>query len=462
MRRVWLVNVAIVLFLTACQTIPAVTASEPEGTSASTIPDCTFDVGIDLVDVTPTNEVLLGGSPFPKKTSEVDTPLFVKAMVISSGTQKVAIVTLDHLKYPSNLADIAREQIEESTGIPFDNIIICSSHTHSSPMWWNPCYKEDNRLLTPIHKAVELAAADLEPCKLGTATETVEGITRNRRLMVDGEVWNRWLVDRGAPDTTKDTYPAEGPIDPELIVLAAVNQNGKYKAILYNYACHADVTRPTMISADYPGHVQKVVSENLGYAVPALFLAGACGDINPYPYGNSPDNSQAPVFGRKLGNGVLESLEHLEFITSSTLCAESRNANMPGREDPCFAEEEITRKWPETLEVHRKAFQATMSQRKPTYEFWLSGIRIGDNFAIVTNPDELFCQTGLDIKKGSPFKRTMVVEQTNGSHGYIPTPNACEAGGYEAWYGEHSYLSTNAATIIETNSLDILAHLKNK
>ncbi len=103
-----------------------------------------------------------------------------------------------------------------------------------------------------------------------------------------------------------------------------------------------------------------------------------------------------------------------------------------------------------------------MSQRKPTYEFWLSGIRIGDNFAIVTNPDELFCQTGLDIKKGSPFKRTMVVEQTNGSHGYIPTPNACEAGGYEAWYGEHSYLSTNAATIIETNSLDILAHLKNK
>ncbi|MEZ6148535.1 MAG: hypothetical protein R3C09_00300 [Pirellulaceae bacterium] len=107
MRRVWLVNVAIVLFLTACQTIPAVTASEPEGTSASTIPDCTFDVGIGLVDVTPTNEVLLGGSPFPKKISEVDTPLFVKAMVISSGTQKVAIVTLDHLKYPTNLADMA-------------------------------------------------------------------------------------------------------------------------------------------------------------------------------------------------------------------------------------------------------------------------------------------------------------------------------------------------------------------
>ena len=54
----------------------------------------------------------------------------------------------------------------------------------------------------------------------------------------------------------------------------------------------------------------------------------------------------------------------------------------------------------------------------------------------------------------------MVAEQTNGAHGYVPTARAFEGGSYETWFGEHSYLTTRAAEIIERESLDILNHLK--
>ena len=76
-------------------------------------------------------------------------------------------------------------------------------------------------------------------------------------------------------------YPAEGPADPEFDVLAVIGKDGRYKAVVYNFACHAANTRELTVSADYPGDVQQYVQKHLGYEVPTLFLTGACGDVNP-------------------------------------------------------------------------------------------------------------------------------------------------------------------------------------
>ena len=57
---------------------------------------------------------------------------------------------------------------------------------------------------------------------------------------------------------------------------------------------------------------------------------------------------------------------------------------------------------------------------------------------------------------------TMTVEQTNGAHGYVPSAKAFEGGSYETWFGEHSYLTTKAADIIEKESLDVLNKLRSQ
>lgn len=48
------------------------------------------------------------------------------------------------------------------------------------------------------------------------------------------------------------------------------------------------------------------------------------------------------------------------------------------------------------------------------------------------------------------------------ARGYVPTAEAFIHRGYETWYGEHSYLSTGAGSLIETESVDILMQLENE
>ena len=60
----------------------------------------------------------------------------------------------------------------------------------------------------------------------------------------------------------------------------------------------------------------------------------------------------------------------------------------------------------------------------------VQAIRIGD-LGLVTNGAEFFCQLGLDIKAASPLERTWVVSLANQWIGYVATPSAYYAGGYE-------------------------------
>jgi neutral ceramidase len=58
-------------------------------------------------------------------------------------------------------------------------------------------------------------------------------------------------------------------------------------------------------------------------------------------------------------------------------------------------------------------------------------ISLGDDLAWVSLPGEIFVELGLQIKRGSPFKQTMIAELANGAIGYIPNRVAYSQGNYE-------------------------------
>jgi hypothetical protein len=395
-------------------------APTASGRPEKTACESCLNAGVGIVDITPTEPIVLAGSPYFPKSSSVSTRLYAKALVLGSGVQRVAIVALDTLKYPVQCAVPARRQVEKITGIPAANVILCTSHTHSGPLWG--CYKD--QLVTPIAEAVAMAMRDQTPCRLGTTRGKAEGLAECRRVIKDGQAWNRWPL----PASERNKYPAEGPTDPEFDVLAVIGKDGKYKAIVYNFACHAANNRDKTVSADYPGDIQQYVQKRLGYAAPTLYLTGACGDVNPI-YSVSKE-----VFGEKLGGEIVRRLGQLEPIAKPSLAVESREMQMPGREHPELQEADIVLKWPQRAEVYKEVFHQMKKIEKPSYPFFFTGIRIGDDFAIVTNPVELFCGIGMSIKRQSPFKHTMVAEQTNGAHGYVPTAKAFEGGSYETWF----------------------------
>lgn len=439
------VKVMLFLGITAC--LPrahAQAAAEDASTSESML-----RAGVGMVDITPTGEVTLAGSPSPKKTTEVKTRLYARALVLAAHDgKKVAIVTLDTLKYPVDLAVKARARIEQATGIPAAHVLICSSHTHSGPLW---SYYPD-KLVTPITEAVARAAEDLTPCTMGMARGTAEGVAECRRVIKEGHAWNRWQLK---PEEAEQ-YPAEGPADPGFNILAVKEPDGKVKAVLYNFACHAANDRSPRISADYPGDLELYVQKQLGYPVTTFFMTGACGDINPI-YSVRRD-----LFEQRLGGEIVRCLGALEPIDRPSLEIQCREFQMPGREQPEFKEAEVARNWPAQLEHYRKTYEAMKTRERPSYLYFITGIRIGSDFGIVTNANELFCSIGMSIKKQSPFKHTMTVEQTNGAHGYVPSVKSFEGGSYETWFGEHSYLTTRAGEIIERESLDVLKSLEAK
>jgi hypothetical protein len=208
-----------------------------------------------------------------------------------------------------------------------------------------------------------------------------------------------------------------------------------------------------VISADFPGAVQQYIHDKLGYDAATYFLTGACGDVNPIR------GTPIEAFGETLGDEILHCLDRGRPVTRPQLWVESRQEPFPGREQPRFNEAEVARKWPGQLEHYRMAYDSMKQREQPTYPCSFTGLRLGDDFALVTNPTELFSGIGMNIKRQSPFEYTMVVEQTNGAHGYIPTTAAFAGGGYETWFGEHSYLTTHAGEMIERISVEMLKRL---
>ncbi|MDY7011401.1 MAG: hypothetical protein SVV80_11725 [Planctomycetota bacterium] len=74
--------------------------------------------------------------------------------------------------------------------------------------------------------------------------------------------------------------------------------------------------------------------------------------------------------------------------------------------------------------------QIEMAERTDPFELEIQVFRIGQ-VGVVAFPGEFFVEYALEIKSKSPAELTPVVGLSNGSAGYVPTPEAFEQGGYE-------------------------------
>jgi neutral ceramidase len=107
--------------------------------------------------------------------------------------------------------------------------------------------------------------------------------------------------------------------------------------------------------------------------------------------------------------------------------------------------------------VYQKAHDAAEGKPLPNHTLDLVLLKLGKKVALVTNPNELFCEFGLAIKQNSPVQYTLVSELTNGAMGYVPTPQAFDEGGYEIRkLPGNSFLSFDAGEQIVNASLGLL------
>jgi hypothetical protein len=245
----------------------------------------------------------------------VDGRLHVRAVVISDGTTKAVIVTVDAVAIgeigpiKNDYLGKVRGQVEKDLGIKPTNIMINASHCHGTV-----CTDVAERTV----KAIKTAVANMVPVTIGVGVGHEDEVGENRRLKLK----NGKTIDvRHAYSMPTDEDVAElGPIDPQIGILKLDRMDGRTLAVVYNFACHPIMGVPSGANtADITGFSSEVIEDNLSEGTVALFVQGCGGDINPVFYKDVDHPRGAEPLGNRLGLSTLKAVRKIKTKADSRL-----------------------------------------------------------------------------------------------------------------------------------------------
>jgi hypothetical protein len=413
----------------------------------------TFKAGVAVRDITPRKPMFLVGYPNVARVSTgLHDPLLASALYLSDGKTPLLLIGLDILYISPQSAVLCRKAINKATGIPVGNILISATHTHSGPVtgaelaWHDNLTvpSPDSEYMEQFHEGIIdagiAAHAAAIPARIAVTSAIASGVGRNR-------------LDPG------------GPFDPEVGLLAIRSEcDNRLYALDVIYGMHPTVMHEDskLVSSDFPHFTrQQLIEKFPGLTV--VYHTGPCGNLSPRYDVKAQTFSEAERLGRRLGESIVQSLQTLkddDFRSDISLAVSHRKVELVPNTFPSVAEAEArlreTRNRYEQLKrdnashgpirtaecvvfgaenalVLAKAQAAgEVARRQAEYgRTEVQVLRIGDLF-LAGLPGEQFVEYALEIKRRAPH-RAFVVSLANGElQGYIVTPEAAVAGGYEA------------------------------
>jgi hypothetical protein len=242
--------------------------------------------GLARADITPRGSVpLFGYGDRTHDSTGVHDPLSVYAWWLEpEGQPPCAWVVLDLCVLGIEAAEeLARQAVDSvpAAGLSPRRLLLSTTHTHSGPDTlaihadtrpWAPEYRQ--HLCRRIAEAMEEARSRAVPCRI-EARLAAGSLGVNRR------------------DPSK-------PVDPRVVLLSLVDGEGALRGVLFHYSCHLTVlgVDNDLVSADWAGPVRESLEREL--SVPACFLQGAEGNIDPHTRGfldmADPDQARGSSF----------------------------------------------------------------------------------------------------------------------------------------------------------------------
>jgi hypothetical protein len=298
-RRRW---GAVVVALAALAGVPAVADAKPErpdepglrvGVAAV---DATGPVGAGAGQYTekepPGAGLATGGDvdPFLSSTTQrpsygVQSRLDYRALVIEGADgERVALVKSDSYLVQDLLSRRAAQILDDGpSGIGYEQLVLMASHNHSSPYRTTPAagvwafqdvmdLRAFERHARAIAEAVETAAADLRPARMGATTVD--------HRIYKGNIAGPALADDGTPAGYPDDHADFG-----LSVVRFDDLSGKRPeplAVLVNHGQHPEsLDAHDLITADFLAPLQRMVDRDLGATL--VFSQGDVGSAEgPY------------------------------------------------------------------------------------------------------------------------------------------------------------------------------------
>lgn len=402
-----------------------------------------FSVGFGRADITSKTSVPLAG--YGKTTERMSegilTPLFATCIAITDETGKtVMFYTIDHVCTNAEWMPDFRSAITEATGVPGDCILMSATHTHSGP--------DVRDQVTPTHPyyafykkglvdAAVQAMADRSPATVHSGSTTVDGLNFVRHYyMSDGNMAGDNYGDFANATAVDNHHKA----DNEVQIINFVRQDKK-DVVMFNFQVHPKLT--STASSPYGLQNRMLQSADVVYSTVAYmektadvlgaYYQGAAGNLNPLdgyiPAHNALEQTDYTLYGKKLGNAVLDALANLPAMTAAP-----------------------------TLTTKQTIFEVPHRNGGDPNRMELNAVRLG-NIGFVTAPYEMFDTNGIQIKDGSPFETTFVITYANGRFAYIPSDEVWDyttADGSVAYEITLGYVNRGAGEVLVEQFLRML------
>ncbi len=456
------------VFLLACLAVHATaSAAEP-----------TFQAGASAIDISPRQLPAIRNGGFLEASSDrVDAPLFARSLVLSDGTETIAISIVDSCMFPTDVCDAIKAEVTRRIGIPGNRILISATHTHSAPSTMDLCLgtRRDPHytpfVILKVADGIVAAHGQLRDAKVGHAAVDAYELTNCRRWILRGDrigtdpFGERTVRAMMHPGYQNPNYigPA-GPVDPQLSILSVVAAADESPiCVMANFSMHY-FGAGGGFSPDYFGEVAKLLEQQIGGEQPmvGIMSQGTSGDLHWMDYSQPKrDGFGRAQYSEELAHVAIDAWKNIEHKSDVTLAmAEKRiaiNRRIPSPERLAWAnsvnQQRGDRRPKDRTEVY--AEQAAWIDGNPNAEVVLQAVRIGE-IGITAIPNEVYGSTGLRLKAYSPLAKTFNLELANGAEGYIPPPEQHALGGYTTWPARTAGLERNAEPIIVETLLKLL------
>jgi hypothetical protein len=415
--------------------------------------------GFAEIDITPPVGTLKAGWLREIVSDKVIDPLLARVAVLRAESESIAFISLDILSIRwTQVADI-RARISREYGFPGANVMVAATHSHSGPAIANvgDVPRDEGYIRTMVLKVVEVfgrALEGMQEAEIGFGSCFEFGVCRNRRVVMrDGTVVTHGTFDMPG------ALCLEGPIDPEVAVLAVRSTAGRPLGVLINFACHPTHHGPTgELSAGYPGALARQMQAR-SWPV-AVFLNGACGNLHDSdPAGSGAGKSKEQI-GAILAEDAQKAIRSAQFTGRVRLAARSRTIQLPYRQ---AGPDEVSG----TIRGAQRFVDSRIYDRgmpglleristRLTQPAEVQALLVND-CAFVGIPAEYFVQNGLRIKEACHPCHALVVGHANGMVGYVPHKEAFRRGGYETTFAASSRLAPEAGDMLADAAIELVA-----
>lgn len=396
----------------------------------------TFVAGFGKADVTPFDPVYLGSynNAMERRSTGVRNPFsaLTTALTDTEGNTLLIIVTDLSWGHENQLQQV-RAAVLEKYGIPGENVLLGGTHNHNGAEWYTTGWETpENQAylamwLEGVLESVETALADRKPAQLNIGRTQTDKLAFVRRYYcADGTVTGSGPQTYYA--TKLEDITAENPIvgyesagDEEIQLVKITRDGGKDILIgqWQNHGSHDGAT--TVATTDWIGYTRSKVLANVDCEF--MYLQGAAGNMSTVSHIAEDYTTKTT---QQIGEAVAD------VIIAA-----------------CAQEDTFTPVDSGTIAVEQVSYTDKNYWGNRTWTAELNAVAIGD-LSVVTLPVELYAESGLAIKAGTPFDMTLIMGYTNGICGYVGTAEAVANGGYGIQDGRANSGGTTADNMVQT------------